>query len=125
MGESLNRVLCFGSDKTCLSSRSQKGTLKYSPHQLITIERHSFTQPTIQSPLAAVTVPVNCFSTLFDYKVSSEWLVYMAQSCSSSSSPTLHTGQRSQHILCIDLNIQGQLLKMQVSSSIYIYHHHI
>lgn len=54
---------------------------------LHSVTRCCFTWPAIQPPLAAVIVPVNCFSSLFDYKVSSEWLVYMFQSSFSLPEP--------------------------------------
>lgn len=78
-------------------SRVKLGDLEIVPSSInVHSARHCcFTRPAIQPPPAAVIVPVNCFSRLFDYKVSSEWLVYMFQSSfspPSPSPPTLVTG---------------------------------
>lgn len=80
-------------------SRVKLGDLEIVPSSInVHSARHCcFTWPAIQPPPAAVIVPVNCFSRLFDYKVSSEWLVYMFQSSFSPPStpplpPTLVTG---------------------------------
>lgn len=71
-------------------SRVKLGDLEIVPSSInVHSARHCcFTWPAIQPPPAAVIVPVNCFSRLFDYKVSSEWLVYMFQSSFSPPSPS-------------------------------------
>lgn len=74
-------------------NQAKLGDLEIFPPSinLHSVTRCCFTWPAFQPPLAAVIVPVNCFSSLFDYKVSCEWLVDMFQSSFSlpeTPSPT-------------------------------------